>query len=150
MATPLRQQNTPPARWDPLGEAQNFATQLGRLFEGWDDVAVLMGDGVFIPQADLLETDDAFIVEIELPGIKKEDVDISLSGRRLIVTGERKEVERAGIFRRRARRIGQFRFEVVLPGTVDENGVQASLDGGVLTVTVPKASTERPRHIEVK
>jgi HSP20 family protein len=150
MAAPVRPQNTPPARWDPLAEAQSLASQLGRLFEGWDDIALLVGDGAFIPQADLVETDDAYIVELELPGIKKEDIEIALSGRRLIVTGERKEVERVGILRRRTRRMGQFRYEVLLPGAVDENGVMASLDDGVLTITVPKASTERPRHIEVK
>jgi len=150
MALPVRQQNTPPARWDALADVQNLASQLGRIFEGWDDLPSLVGDGAFIPQADVTETDDAYLVEIELPGVKKKDIDISISGRRLIVTGERKEVERTGILRRRTRRVGQFRYEVLLPGAVDEDGVKASLEDGVLTLTVPKASSERPRRIEVK
>jgi HSP20 family protein len=65
------------------------------------------------------------------------------------VTGERKEKERTGILRRRTRRVGQFRYEVLLPGAVDEDGVQAHLEDGVLTLRIPKASTERPHRIEV-
>jgi HSP20 family protein len=151
MALPVRQQNTEPARWDPMADVQSLASQLGQLFEGWDDLPSLMGgDGAFLPQADVTETDDAYVVEIELPGVNKEDIDISLSGRRLLVTGERKEEERTGILRRRTRRVGRFRYEVLLPGAVDEDGVQASLEDGVLTLRVPKASTERPRRIEVQ
>jgi HSP20 family protein len=150
MALPLRQQNTEPARRDPMADVQNLASQLGQLFEGWDDLPSLLGgDGAFVPQADVMETDDAYVVEIELPGVKKKDIDISLSGRRLLVTGERKEEERTGILRRRTRRVGRFRYEVLLPGAVDEDGVQASLENGVLTLRVPKASTDRPRRIEV-
>lgn len=149
MALPVRQQNSP-TRWDPMAEVQNLASQLGRIFEGWDDLPSLVGDGAFVPLADVTETDDAYVVEIELPGVKKKDIDISISGRRLIVTGERKEVERTGILRRRTRRVGQFRYEVLLPGAIDEDGIKASLEEGVLTLTVPKASSERPRRIEVK
>jgi HSP20 family protein len=149
MALPVRQQNTDPVRWDPMADVQNLASQLGRLFEGWDDLPSLVGDGAFLPQADVTETDDAYVVEIELPGVKKKDIEISLSGRRLLVTGERVEKERTGILRRRTRRVGRFRYEVVLPGAVDEDGVEASLEDGVLTLLVPKASTERPRRIEV-
>jgi HSP20 family protein len=149
MALPVRQQNTDPVRWDPTADVQNLASQLGRLFEGWDDLPSLVGDGAFLPQADVTETDDAYVVEIELPGVKKKDIEISLSGRRLLVTGERVEKERTGILRRRTRRVGRFRYEVVLPGAVDEDGVEASLEDGVLTLLVPKASTERSRRIEV-
>ena len=151
MALPVRQQNTEPARWAPMADIQNLASQLGRIFEGWDDLpAMLSGDGSFVPQADVMETDDAYVAEIELPGVHKKDIDISVSGRRLLVTGERKEVERTGILRRRTRRVGRFRYEIVLPGAVDEDGVKAQLEDGVLTIRMPKASTERPRRIEVK
>ena len=63
-----------------------------------------------------------------------------MEGRRLTVSGERKEKERVGILRRRTRSVGQFHYEVVLPGAVDEDAVSASLDGGVLTVRVPEAA----------
>ncbi|HEV7862177.1 MAG TPA: Hsp20/alpha crystallin family protein, partial [Acidimicrobiia bacterium] len=71
MAVPVRQQQIEPTRWDPMADVQNLASQLGRLFEGWDDLpSLLSGDGAFVPMADVTETDDAYVVEIELPGVK--------------------------------------------------------------------------------
>lgn len=100
--------------------------------------------------ADLEETDDAYLVEVELPGVKKHDVAVEISGRRVIVDGERKELERAGVLRRRTRAVGRFHHEVVLPGDVDAEAVSASLEEGVLTVRLPKPSGERPKRIEVR
>jgi HSP20 family protein len=148
MALPVRNQRTEVARWDPFAEVQRLRSELGRFFEGWDKMSPLLGDG-FIPQTDMEETDDAYIVELELPGVKKRDIDVSLAGRRLIVSGERKEKERVGVLRRRTRSMGRFRYEILLPDPVDEEGVTASLDEGVLTVRVPKAVSEQPRRIEV-
>ena len=104
----------------------------------------------FTPLADVEETDDAYNVEIELPGVRIEDVSVELAGPHLTVSGERKERQRVGILRRQTRTVGRFRYEVVLPGEVDDAGVQASLHEGVLTVRVPKAASERPRRIPVK
>ena len=152
MALPVRRQSTPtmsPGRWDPLATMERVSSELGRFFEGWDDLPTVF-DGEFVPLADVEETDDAFIVEVEVPGVKKSDIDISLAGRRLVISGERQEKERVGILRRRTRSVGRFRYEVLLPGDVDEGGVTASLEDGVLTLRVPKASSERPRRIEVE
>jgi len=152
MALPVRRQSTPttmPGRWDPLAAMERLSSELGRFFAEWDDLPSVF-DGEFVPLADVEETDDAYIVEVEVPGVKKDDIDISLVGRRLVISGERKEKERVGILRRRTRSTGRFRYEVLLPGDVDEKGVNASFDDGVLTVRVQKASSERPRRIEVK
>jgi HSP20 family protein len=94
--------------------------------------------------ADVEETDDAYLVEIELPGVKRDDVSVEVAGRRLTVSGERKERERVGILRRRTRAVGRFHYEVVLPGDVEEEGVSASMDEGVLTLRVLKAASGRP------
>jgi HSP20 family protein len=66
------------------------------------------------------------------------------------VTGERKERERVGLLRRRTRRVGEFRFEIVLPDDLDPDDVDAHLDQGVLTMRVGKEAAERRRRIEVK
>ena len=58
----------------------------------------------FTPRADVEETDDAYVIEVEVPGVAKKDIDVSVAGRRLTITGERKERERVGILRRRTRR----------------------------------------------
>ena len=104
---------------------------------------------MFTPPADVEETDDAYLVDIELPGVRKDDLDIEIAGRRLSVRGERKEKERVGILRRRERTVGRFHYEVTLPGNVEDSDVVANLDGGVLTVRVPKPASERPRRIHV-
>jgi HSP20 family protein len=147
MASMTRRPNQQPARWDLTPDMQSLTTMMNRLLEGWGDVPPI--EDAFIPAADVEETDDAFVIEVELPGIDKKDIDVELSGRRLTITGERKEKERTGVLRRRTRTTGRFRFELVLPADVDENSVDASLESGVLTVRVAKRASDQ-RHIEVK
>jgi HSP20 family protein len=148
MAAPMRQRNSDDiSRWSPFTEINQLASQMERFFENAGDLRTLDG---FIPLADVEETDDAYIVEVELPGVKRSDINVELVGNRLVVTGERKERERKGIVRRRTRTIGQFRLEVLLPGEVASEGVEASLEHGELTIRVPKAGQEEPRRVEVK
>ena len=73
----------------------------------------------FTPLADIEETEDVYVLEAELAGVKKRDIDVSVSGRRAAITGERKEKERVGVLRRRTRSVGRFRLEVMLPGDID-------------------------------
>lgn len=148
MALPVRHNGSDVARWDPVAELNRLNQQLTRLLGGWDDFPSLVGDG-FTPLADVEESDDAYTVEIEVPGVKRDDVSVELAGRRLVVSGERKEKERVGILRKRTRSIGRFHYEVLLPGEVEEEGVEATLNEGVLNVRVPKAASERPRRIQI-
>ncbi|HZQ29394.1 MAG TPA: Hsp20/alpha crystallin family protein [Acidimicrobiales bacterium] len=134
------------ARWDPFDELQQ---QLAQVFQDWPQMRGPIGSD-FMPVADVEETDDAFVVDIELPGVKKNDIDLEVMGRRLIVTGERTEKERKGILRHQTRAVGRFRFEVVLPADVDDTGVEASLEHGVLEVRIPKASADKPKRIEIR
>lgn len=131
----------------PVSELDQAARRLARLVdEAWGSGWPALGPrGVdeFLPAADLEETDEAYVVEVELPGVRKKDVDVEVSGRRLTVSGERRERERTGILRRRTRTVGRFFYEVVLPGEVEDDAVSANLVDGVLTVTVPKAASER-------
>lgn len=138
-----------PARWEPLAQLERLNRQLTGYLDLWRQDATLL-DGLFSPPADVEETDDAYLVDIELPGVRKQDLDIEIAGRRLTVRGERKEKERVGILRRRERTVGRFQYEVTLPGNVDEDGVAAGLDEGVLSVRIPKPESERPRRIEVR
>jgi HSP20 family protein len=141
------QSNQPMTRWSPASDLQSLSTLMSRFLEDFGDVPPLV-DGAFIPAADIEETDDAFIVEVELPGVDKKDVDVSLSGRRLTISGERKEKERTGVLRRRVRSMGTFRYEVVLPADVDEDSVDARLNDGVLTVRIAKRAANK-RHVEI-
>ncbi|HEX2273593.1 MAG TPA: Hsp20/alpha crystallin family protein [Acidimicrobiales bacterium] len=147
MALPVRHQRGEASSWDPFAEIDRLNQQLERYLEHWRELPSLTG--AFIPLADLEETDDAYLVEIELPGVKRDDVSIEVAGRRLTVSGERKERERVGILRRRTRTVGRFHYEVVLPGDVEESDVSASMDEGVLTIRLAKPESARPRRIPV-
>jgi HSP20 family protein len=100
------------------------------------------------PMADVFETDQAYIVEAEIPGVRKDQVEIQLNERELMVSGEITERE-GGRLRRKERRRGRFEYRVYLPGDIDPDGVKAELSDGILTVVVAKSATEKIRHIEV-
>jgi HSP20 family protein len=99
--------------------------------------------GSFSPLGELEEQDDAYLVRVELPGVKRNDIDVELAGRRLTVRAERKETQRKGLLRRSTRRTGEFFFETLLPGEVDQAGIEATLEEGVLAVRLPKPESER-------
>jgi HSP20 family protein len=99
---------------------------------------------------DIEETEDAWIVEAEVPGAKSEDVNVEVRDSEVAITGDIKERERKGILRRKTRRVGRFEFRVTLPGKTDPDKVEAQLDDGVLTLRIPKPEVARPRHIEVR
>jgi HSP20 family protein len=101
------------------------------------------------PLADLHETDDAYVVEAELPGIECDDIDVEVSERELCITGEYKECEREGVLRHSTRRTGRCEYRALLPTDVKAEEITAALANGVLTVTIPKAQAATPRHIEI-
>jgi HSP20 family protein len=104
----------------------------------------------FTPLADIEETDDAFTIEIELPGMKREDISVEVHGRRVVVSGERKERERKGILRTKKRVMGRFLFEAVLPVDIDVDGVTATYNNGLLSLNAPKAETSRSKVRKVE
>jgi len=121
---------------------------LSSFIDSWTSLPRLL-DGSFTPLADVEEADDSYVVSVDLPGVKKDDVEVTVSGRRVSITGRRKDTERIGILRRRTRSVGEFAYDVLLPGDVDDDKVNATMDAGVLTVLVPKAASERRRRIHV-
>jgi HSP20 family protein len=142
-----RDLSAPPVeRWQPFPEIQELQEQMGQLAE-----QIMSGEaaGVWVPLVDIEETEDAWIVEAEVPGVKSEDVNVEVRDSELVITGEIKERERQGILRRKTRRVGRFEFRVTLPGQTDPEKVNADLDDGVLTIRIPKPEVSRPRRIEV-
>jgi HSP20 family protein len=140
------QERSPFAELDQLGE------RMRRMLEQtFGDVATGLTEAVgWVPAVDIEEQDDAYVVEAELPGVKREDVNIELVGNELSITGEIKEKERQGVLRRRTRRVGRFEYRVRLRDQVDPEGVDANLSDGVLTVRVPKSERAQRRQIEVR
>lgn len=130
--------------YDRMGQLMNFAFGL---------TPAALADMPWVPLADLSETDDAYMIKAELPGAHKDQVNIQLQDRELVITGEIAEPgDGGGNGHRRhhsSRRTGRFELRTYLPGDVNADAVTAQLSDGVLTVTVPKAEAAKPRKIEV-
>ena len=131
--------------YDRMGQLMNFAFGL---------TPAALADMPWAPLADLSETDDAYVVKAELPSVHKDQVNIQLQDRELVISGEVAEPEDGnGNGHRRhhhsSRRTGQFELRTYLPSDVNADAVTAQLSDGVLTVTVPKAEAAKPRKIEV-
>jgi len=145
MALPALTRSRDLGGWDPFRELDELADRVNSLWESGFGGRLER----WAPLADVEEHEDAYTVEIELPGVRRNDVDIQLLDRTLTVSGEVKEKERTGVLHRRTRRVGRFHYAVTLPGEVDADGVEASLREGVLTVRVPKSAEAKPRRIAI-
>ena len=109
----------------------------------------------WVPLADLSETDDAYVVKAELPGVNKDQVNIQLQDRELVISGEVPEPEpesgngNGSRRHRSSRRTGRFELRIYLPGDVNADAVTAQLSDGILTITVPKSEATTPRKVEI-
>lgn len=139
-------------RWDPFRELEELQRRTEELVESAVSGAVPGAEieRLWTPLVDVEETEDAWIVEAEVPGAKRDDIKVELQDSQLAISGEIKERERKGIVRRRTRRTGAFEYRATLPSDADADGVEATLHEGVLTVKVPKAKKSQTRKIEVK
>ena len=144
--------------YDPFEGAQReFDTMLNRFFGGRDldnGAGNGNGGGYLAPYAvDVREDGDHIYVEAELPGFKKDDVDITLENQTLTIAAERREESEndgnKGEHLLRERRYTRFLRSFTLPPTVDEQSVNAKLTDGVLTITLNKREETKPRRIQV-
>jgi len=101
------------------------------------------------PLVDIEEQDDAYVLEADLPGVRREDVKIEQVGSELLISGEFKERDRKGILRKQTRRVGRFGYRIALPEQIAGDNIQAKLKDGVLTVHVPKAQRAQRRRVEI-
>lgn len=100
---------------------------------------------------DLSETDEAFRARVDLPGVESDDINVQVNGNVLTVSGERKEEkeEKGRTYHRTERIFGSFARSVTLPCEVKEDQVTANLEGGVLTIELPKAEKAKPRKVKI-
>lgn len=138
-------------RRDPFRALQHeMDDMLSRLSRDWDGGEWLTQAAV--PSLDMSETDNAFEIRMDLPGIQPEQVDIEISGNTVRISGERKEEkeEKGKTFHRIERMTGSFGRTVTLPCSVKEDKVTADCHDGVLTVTLPKTEEAKTHKIKVK
>jgi HSP20 family protein len=138
-------------RWDPFGEMHSLRRAMDRVFDdfghGWRG-----GEAELTFPIDLSETENEVVVKAVLPGIKPEDVEISVSEGVLTVKGESKfeqKTERENYYRQEIR-YGSFSRSIPLPSRVNHEQADAEFKDGVLTVTLPKAEEVRPKQIKIR
>ena len=142
-------------RFDPLGEVVSLRSAMDRLFE--DSVVsplnwrTLSGGDVITPPVDVHETPDEMVVTAALPGMKAEDVEITMTGQNLTLRGEFKTDDGIGRdqYLYRERRFGSFSRSIQLPVRVQGDQADASFTDGVLSLRIPKAEEVKPRQIRI-
>jgi HSP20 family protein len=134
-------------RWDPFHELQR---EVGRLFESLEPLQTMRLARQF-PPVNLYDAGDHYVLTAPVPGMTPEELELSITGETLTLRGERKRSE--GVtdesYRRQERPLGRWTRTVTLPDRVEGSQVGAAHSLGVLTVTLPKAESARPRHISV-
>ncbi|WP_433005600.1 Hsp20/alpha crystallin family protein [Kribbella sp. CA-294648] len=157
MELPVRRRNheksggngAQPVRWlptDPFADLEDIYRRMDQMMRSFATVDRGQWPAFGV---DIEETDDSYLVEIDLPGVSPSDVSLEWGNRELTVHGEIKERERKGFLRKQTRRVGQFHHSVTLPGEVDGDGITASLEDGVLVIRAPKAASARSRRIQI-
>jgi HSP20 family protein len=130
--------------------------EIDRLFDEFArGVAVPGAQGAnLLPKIDVRDTDKDIQITAEMPGLQRDDVDISLEGNTLTIRGEKREERREedpkSNLQVSERRYGVFLRAIELPEGIDPSSVQATMSNGVLTVTIPKPARSQPTKIEVK
>lgn len=138
--------------WPNFRELDRMRRDIDRLFRG------IAGGGFREPRAgvfplvNVTEDSDQYYVRAELPGVKAEELNISVTGDGLSISGERKiATEKEGAkFHRKEREAGTFSRILTLPGAIDADKVEATCLDGILTITLPKSEAAKPKQISVK
>ena len=126
--------------------------QMDRLFEGLTGRLLSEPTAGVFPLVNVTEANENYYVRAELPGVKAEDMDLSVTGTSLSISGERliaPEDEKAN-YHRREREAGKFSRMINLPGQIDASRVEARCADGVLTVVLPKSEAAKPKQITIK
>jgi len=150
----IRYQSPEVSTWTPFNRLASLRDEMNRLFDinvpGFERDAGLFSG--WSPSLDVTQDKDNLFVRVELPGMKKEDIDISLHEGTLTISGERKHEEEKteGETFRSERYFGKFHRSVTLPAPVGPGKVKASYKDGLLSITLPKAEEAKPRQIDVE
>ncbi len=136
---------------------QSLQSEIDRLFDSFFPTSRESSDGSesqasWAPRTDLIETEDAYHIRLDLPGVTKDDVKINLHDNTLSVSGKRdaEAEDESAEFVRVERTFGHFYRSFSLPRTINAEGISASFNNGVLTVAVPKSEESKPRQIEIQ
>jgi HSP20 family protein len=137
---------------NPWTTFRDLEEQFSQFFRDFPMATGIGAESSWVPAVDLTETDDAYLLEADLPGMKREDIELTVIDDVITLKGERKEEkseEQKG-YRRVERSYGSFQRAFRVLGGVDTEKVDASFEEGVLKVSLPKRPESKPKAIEVK
>ena len=139
-------------RWDPVREMVGMRDEMDRIFDDFFSRSPVSFEGYGNINLDLMQTDEEVIIKASVPGIKPEDLNISVTGDRLTIRGEIKseeEVKKADYHLREIKN-GSFARSVLLPSRVVADKTKAEFENGILKLVLPKAEEVKPKTITVK
>jgi len=148
-------------RFNPVKDFLNVEREINRMFKSIDDRFGFLKkensddeyeNAVWIPLSDVYEDKDDYKITADLPGIKKEDVKISVSNGKLSISGERKQKEetKEAKYHRIERTFGKYYRSFTLPKEIKEDKIKAAFKDGQITVTIPKTEDVKPKEIAIK
>jgi HSP20 family protein len=142
----------PSLRVHPIEELERMRSQIERIFTDLSQRTFGESTAGVFPLVNLTENTDNYYIRAELPGIKSEDLDMSITGDTFSITGERKIPEEGSDakYHRREREAGKFSRIIKMPSLVQADKVEAETRDGVLTVILPKAEEAKPKQITIK
>jgi HSP20 family protein len=148
-------------KWNPSRELLDMEREFNKMFRSLtsrfgfgngDDIEREYENAVWSPLSDIYEDNDNYILTMDLPGIRKEDVKISYADGQLNISGERKQERenKNGTYHRVERNYGKYFRTFMLPNKIKEDKIDAEFRDGQLTITVPKADEAKPKEINIK
>jgi len=141
-------------KWDPFHDLTSLQERINRLLEEAFPRAGESEDrgaGIWRPLVDILDTETAIVIEVEVPGIDKDDISIDLKENVLTIKGERKQQadRQDENYYQRERRFGWFQRTFTLPGYVQPESIKATFKQGVLKIEIPKPEERKPKQITI-
>jgi HSP20 family protein len=139
-------------RWEPVREMMTLREAMDRLFDDAFTRPLSLRGVSTMPAIDMYQTEDDVVVKATLPGLKAEDVDITVTGETLILRGEFKQEneQNESSYHIREQRYGSFDRSILLPTDVKADKAKADFENGILTITMPIAEEVKPRSITIK
>lgn len=139
-------------KWNPFRELVNLREDMDRFLNTFFGRHQEETEGFWAPVIDIEEDNDNFTVKAELPGIKKDDIKISVRGNLLSIAGERKQESKVKnrTFHRIERSYGNFMRTITLPSEVNADNVKATYKDGILIITLPKPESMKPKEISIE
>jgi HSP20 family protein len=137
-------------RWDPLRDLLNFQEKMNRLMDSAVDIHKRRV--IWKPVVDFLETAEAYVFRVDLPGVGRDKINIEIQGNRLTINGERPlEAEpRIAAYHSIERETGVFERQFTVPGHIDVDSAEATYVDGVLVLVLPKCEDDRPGNVRVE